>query len=188
MKKLILLIGSLLCVGFIATLHVYAANTDPNPNKNPAQNATPTKPIESVANTTSAKLDASAPDGIRPGGTLDQDLPAPKIPKERITTGPAHRNYPEQPPTIPHNIRDYQVDKNFNMCLSCHSRTASPQTGATAVSITHYYDRDGQALAAVSPRRYFCLQCHVPQADVKPARTNTYKSIDEMIQQQPAAE
>lgn len=132
-------------------------------------------------------LDASAPDGIRPGGTLSQDLPAPKIARQRISAEPANRNYPEQPPMIPHNIRGYQIDKNFNMCLTCHSRSASPQTGAPMVSITHYYDRDGQALAAVSPRRYFCIQCHLPQHDVKPARGNSFKSIDTMLQQ-PAVE
>lgn len=129
-----------------------------------------------------ANLDAPVPDGIRPGGTLSQELPAPKIARERISAQPSSRNYPEQPPTIPHNIRGYQIDKNFNMCLSCHSRSASPQTGAPMVSITHFYDRDGQALAAVSPRRYFCVQCHVPQADVAPARPNSFKSIDTVLQ------
>ena len=129
-----------------------------------------------------ANLDAPAPDGIRPGGTLSQDLPAPKIPRERISAQPSNRNYPEQPPTIPHNIRGYQIDKNFNMCLSCHSRSASPQTGAPMVSITHFHDRDGQTLAAVSPRRYFCVQCHLPQADVAPARTNNFQSIDAVLQ------
>lgn len=178
MKKNILLAYTLLCLGFIAALQVFAQKDDAV--------AAPAANAQSVNIT--AKLDVSAPDGIRPGGTLSQDLPAPKIPKQRITTGPAHRNYPEQPPMVPHNIRDYQIDKNFNMCLSCHSRSASPLTGATAVSITHYYDRDGQALAAISPRRYFCVQCHLPQADVNPARTNDYKSIDAMLQQQPAAE
>jgi nitrate reductase (cytochrome), electron transfer subunit len=163
MKKIPLLAGAILCSIFITTLQVYAENQP-------------------------AKLDASAPDGIRPGGTLDQDLPAPKIPRERITAVPSSRNYPEQPPTIPHNIRGYQIDKNFNMCLSCHSRSASPQTGAPMVSITHFYDRDGQALAAVSPRRYFCVQCHLPQADIQPARDNNFQSIDAMLQQQQPAE
>lgn len=163
MKKIPLLAGAILCSIFIAALQVYAENQP-------------------------AKLDASAPDGIRPGGTLDQDLPAPKIPRERITAVPSSRNYPEQPPTIPHNIRGYQIDKNFNMCLSCHSRSASPQTGAPMVSITHFYDRDGQALAAVSPRRYFCVQCHLPQADIQPARGNNFHSIDAMLQQQQPAE
>lgn len=137
-----------------------------------------------ITNSTRAKtqLDAPAPDGIRPGGTLNQELPAPKIAREKISAEPSLRNYPEQPPTIPHSIRNYQIDKNFNMCLSCHSRSASPQAGAPMVSTTHFYDRDGQALAAVSPRRYFCLQCHLPQSDVKPARSNDFKSIDSLLQ------
>lgn len=185
MKKIILFACSLLCLGFISALYAYAEkNSVTDTQATVSENTT----TETTTINTSANLDVSAPDGIRPGGTLSQDLRAPKIPKQRIATGPAHRNYPEQPPMVPHNIRDYQIDKNYNMCLSCHSRSASTQTGATAVSITHYYDREGQALAAVSPRRYFCLQCHLPQADVNPARTNSYKSIDAMIQQQPATE
>ncbi|WP_231591695.1 nitrate reductase cytochrome c-type subunit [Cellvibrio sp. pealriver] len=151
-------------------------------NANAQQNVNAQQHAEPVIANMAAKLDAPAPDGIRPGGTLNQELPAPKIPRDRISAEPANRNYPEQPPMIPHNIRGYQIDKNFNMCLSCHSRSASPQTGAPMVSITHFYDRDGQALAAVSPRRYFCVQCHLPQADVKPARTNNYQSIDALLQ------
>lgn len=169
MNKIHLFAGAILYCSFIAALPLYAQTTTP----------ADTKPV-------ATKLDVSAPDGIRPGGTLNQDLPAPKIPRERITAELGSRNYPEQPPTIPHNIRGYQIDKNFNMCLSCHSRSASPQTGAPMVSITHFYDRDGQALAAVSPRRYFCVQCHLPQADTKPARGNTFKSIDSVLQQTPA--
>jgi cytochrome c-type protein NapB len=33
------------------------------------------------------------------------------------------RNYTWQPPTIPHRVDGYQVDKNFNKCMDCHSRT-----------------------------------------------------------------
>lgn len=169
MTKKILLALSFLCglsVLSITAIYVQAQQTQ----------------AQQLSATEKTNLDAPAPDGIRPGGTLSQDLPAPKIPRERITSQPTNRNYPEQPPTIPHNIRDYQIDKNFNMCLSCHSRSASPQTGAPMVSITHFYDRDGQALAAVSPRRYFCVQCHLPQADVAPARPNSFKSIDTVLQ------
>ncbi len=127
-------------------------------------------------------LDAPAMDGIRRGGTLAQELPAPTIPRE-LSQGPrSPRNYPEQPPTIPHSIRDYQVDKNFNQCLSCHSRGRSPETGAPMVSVTHFWDRDNQALAAVSPRRYFCLQCHVPQHDAPHAMSNDFQSIDTVLQ------
>jgi len=50
------------------------------------------------------------------------------------------------------------------------------------ISITHYMDRDGQALAAVSPRRYFCNQCHVPQKEVQPLVGNSFQNIDQLLQ------
>jgi cytochrome c-type protein NapB len=129
------------------------------------------------------KYNAPAPDGIRPGGTLSDELSSPKIPREISTSKRPVRNYPEQPPMVPHTIRGYQVTKNFNQCLTCHNRSRSVETGAPMVSITHYLDRDSQPLAAVSPRRYFCLQCHVPQHDVAPARGNHFKSIDQVLQE-----
>ena len=41
-------------------------------------------------------------------------------------------------------------------------------------------DRDGQMLADVSPRRYFCTACHVPQADAQPLVDNTFKDMSEL--------
>lgn len=128
-------------------------------------------------------LDAPAPNSIRPGGTLAQEFQSPVIPAEVKSMQRPTRNYPEQPPVIPHNIRDYQIDKNFNKCLTCHSRNVTEMSGAPMVSVTHYRDRDGQVLAAVSPRRYFCLQCHVPQQNITPIKSNTFKGIDEVLQE-----
>jgi len=91
------------------------------------------------------------------------------------------RNYPEQPPTIPHKIEGYQIDVNANRCLSCHSRAATGESQAPMVSITHFMDRDGQFLAAVSPRRYFCNQCHVPQHEVEPPVGNDFVDIDTIL-------
>lgn len=127
-------------------------------------------------------LDAPAPDGVRPGGTLSQEFSPPMIARELSQGRRSPRNYPEQPPTIPHTIRDYQVDKNFNQCLNCHSRNRTPESGAPMVSVTHFWDRDNQTLAAVSPRRYFCLQCHVVQHDVPPVVGNDFQSIDTVLQ------
>jgi len=91
------------------------------------------------------------------------------------------RNYPEQPPTIPHDIRDYQIDLNTNKCLTCHSRAAVEQSQAPMVSVTHFMDRDGQIRAAVSARRFFCLQCHVPQTDARPLVGNNFRDVDAVI-------
>lgn len=94
------------------------------------------------------------------------------------------RNYPDQPPTIPHQIRGYQIDLNSNKCLSCHSRRATEDSKAPMVSVTHFMDRDGQTRAAVTSRRYFCTQCHVPQHEVKPLVENTFVDVDAMLKKE----
>ncbi|WP_443082633.1 nitrate reductase cytochrome c-type subunit [Thalassospira sp. CH_XMU1448-2] len=111
----------------------------------------------------------------------DQDSPAPRISNFEDNSEKRPRNYPEQPPTIPHDIEGYQIDRNANKCLSCHARSRTGDSGAPMVSITHFMDRDSQFLAAVSPRRYFCTQCHVSQKDVKPLVDNTFVDIDQLL-------
>ncbi len=94
------------------------------------------------------------------------------------------RNYPEQPPTIPHHISGYQIDMNANKCMSCHSRRATADSNAPMVSITHFMNRDGQFLASVSPRRYFCTQCHVTQQVTRPLVGNDFVDIDSVLSDQ----
>lgn len=91
------------------------------------------------------------------------------------------RSYSMQPPTIPHKIDGYQIDKNFNRCLACHARVNTEQTQAPPLSVTHYMDRDGNVLAEVSPRRYFCLQCHVIQTEAKPPVGSTFEDVDQIL-------
>jgi cytochrome c-type protein NapB len=91
------------------------------------------------------------------------------------------RNYPEQPPVIPHSIDGYQVDMNGNKCLSCHARARTGESQAPMVSVTHFMDRDGQFLASVSPRRYFCTECHVPQNVTTPPVSNDFVDIDTIL-------
>ena len=50
------------------------------------------------------------------------------------------------------------------------------------ISITHFMDRDGQFLASISPRRYFCNQCHVPQHEVRDPVENTFVDVDSLLQ------
>jgi nitrate reductase (cytochrome), electron transfer subunit len=91
------------------------------------------------------------------------------------------RSYDMQPPTIPHRVDGYQVDKNFNKCLDCHARAKSEFSQAVPVSSTHYRDRDDNVLGQVSTRRYFCLQCHVPQDAVKLPVGNSFQDVDTVI-------
>lgn len=90
------------------------------------------------------------------------------------------RAYPEQPPVIPHSIEGYQLSVNTNRCLSCHSRQFTQGSGAPMISVTHFMNREGQMLVDVSPRRYFCTACHVPQADVDPLVENTFVDMVEL--------
>ena len=106
--------------------------------------------------------------------------PAPPFPRWVVDDIRKMRAYPEQPPVIPHSIEGYQVTLNANRCMSCHQREFVEGSGAPMISITHYMDRAGQMLAGVSPRRYFCTACHVPQADVAPLIDNEFEDMSEI--------
>jgi cytochrome c-type protein NapB len=45
------------------------------------------------------------------------------------------------------------------------------------ISVTHFMDRDGQVLADVTPRRYFCTACHVQQTDAQSLLPSTFKDM-----------
>ena len=119
--------------------------------------------------------------GLRGAVPIDQEIAPPPIANEINDDKRQQRNYPEQPPIIPHQIRDYQITLNANKCLTCHGRQFTVQSQAPMISITHFMDRDGQILASVTPRRYFCTQCHVTQADVTPPVGNTFRDIDTIL-------
>lgn len=95
------------------------------------------------------------------------------------------RNYPMQPPLIPHKIRNYEVNLNTNKCMSCHSRHRTEDSQAPMVSVTHFMDRDGNFLAEISPRRYFCNQCHVTQDNAKPLVENTFVDMHTLMKSKP---
>lgn len=96
------------------------------------------------------------------------------------------RNYAMQPPVIPHKIDGYQTDKNANRCMMCHARARTQESQAPMVSVTHFQNREGNFLAELSPRRYFCLQCHVPQANLAPLVENKFRDVDTMLNTAPA--
>jgi nitrate reductase (cytochrome), electron transfer subunit len=126
--------------------------------------------------------------GLRGTVPIDQEAAPPPIANEINDDKRQARNYPEQPPVIPHQIRDYQLTLNANKCLSCHSRQFTAQSQAPMISVTHFMDRDGQILASVTARRYFCTQCHVSQADAPPLVENDFRDIDAIIGAERAGE
>jgi len=125
-------------------------------------------------------------DRMRGPTPLDQTAPPPPIVNPDNSDVRRTRNYAMQPPVVPHKIEGYQLDKNANRCMMCHARTRTQESQAPMISVTHFMDRDGNFLAELSPRRYFCLQCHVPQAGLNPLVGNTFKDVDTMLNQAPA--
>ena len=111
--------------------------------------------------------------GVRP---MDE-IPTPPLARPIIDDKRVMRNYPEQPPIIPHSIDNYQLTLKTNRCLDCHRRQYTEGSGAPMISVTHFMNRDGQVLADVTPRRYFCTECHVPQTDAKPLVDNTFEDM-----------
>ncbi len=111
---------------------------------------------------------------LRDGTPVTQDNPPVASHQERDRPV-ADRDFVQQPPLIPHNTAGYQITKNFNKCMDCHAWQKAKNSGATKVSVTHFRTREGQELDNISPRRYFCTQCHVPQTDAKPLVENNFK-------------
>lgn len=136
-----------------------------------------------IAGLAHAKLDNPGGTGglesLRGATNIEDTRPADdfkKYPKDQVYDS----NYVYQPPLIPHNIRNYEISLNANKCLSCHSWKNAKEMGATKISVTHFVNREDAVLADVSPRRYFCLQCHVPQASAKPLVENKFESVDSL--------
>ena len=111
---------------------------------------------------------------LRGPTALDAESTPARMPKPVNDDKRQARGWAAQPPVIPHQIDNYQIDRNFNKCLSCHARERIAESQAPMVSVTHFLGRDGQPRTEISPRRYFCTQCHVPQGDVKPPVGNTF--------------
>jgi len=126
-------------------------------------------------------MSAGEPPGIVPRitGTAQpmDDHAAPPLARPVTDDRRKMRNYPEQPPVIPHSIEGYQLTLRTNRCLDCHRRQFVEGSGAPMISITHFMDRDGQVLADVTPRRYFCTECHVQQTDAQPLVPNTFEDM-----------
>lgn len=102
------------------------------------------------------------------------DLAPADTPHQNVS-GRFDRAYRQQPPLIPHQIDRYQIDLKANQCLQCHDWSNAAKNGAPTLSMTHYLDRDGRQTDTVAGTRWFCNQCHVPQADAKELVENTFK-------------
>jgi len=128
--------------------------------------------------TSSAAWAGGVPDIHSLRGDLALDAPSSQTTAKEWQDGEGKilRNYAQQPPLVPHSTEDFPITREDNSCLSCHNWN-SEMPGATKVAVSHFVNRDNEALANISPNRYFCTQCHVPQTDAKPLLPNIFRSL-----------
>ncbi len=123
---------------------------------------------------------------LRNGTSITEEIAPAPIPKVVDSDIRTLRNYPMQPPMIPHDTRGYEINLQVNKCMSCHARTRIEESQAPMISVTHFMDRDGNFLAEISPRRYFCNQCHINQTQTRPLLGNTFKDMDKLLEERSA--
>lgn len=168
------LVVALVALVFVAGLMIGRGTRD-------AGSARPGTAARVPAERALGRSDTRQLDALRRGVPIDQEavpVPLARVQNVDLTR---ERAYPMQPPTIPHAIDGYQVNRNTNRCMLCHARANAERFQAPPVSVTHYMDRDDQFLAAISPRRYFCNQCHAVQTDAPLLVENTFKDIDALL-------
>ncbi|MBF0453338.1 MAG: nitrate reductase cytochrome c-type subunit [Magnetococcales bacterium] len=119
-------------------------------------------------------------ESMRGGQDLYEDSHAPTFKRWQQDQQPLKRSYLQQPPLVPHTTEEYRINLRQNKCLSCHSWSRYKDSGATKISLTHFRSRFGTELADVSPLRYFCTQCHVPQRDARPLVDNTFTPVESL--------
>ena len=124
-----------------------------------------------------SSVQADTIESLRGSNLLDNQSNEVQFKAVQRDRAPIARDYVQQPPLVPHDIEGYTINLNFNKCMSCHSWKNYIQAKATKISQTHFEDRQENVLANVSTRRYFCTQCHVPQADAKPLIENMFQPV-----------
>lgn len=127
-------------------------------------------------------------DPLRGAAPIPDAAAPPRMAQPEDTDVRRARSYPMQPPTIPHRVDGYQVDLNAHKCLTCHGRRRTELSQAPMVSVTHYMDRDGNFLAEVSPRRYFCNQCHVVRHAARPLVGNRFEDVGALLRRRASSD
>jgi len=111
-------------------------------------------------------------------GNVDVNELSEMIPNRRsmAVDGGIDVTFEDQPPMIPHGIDKTRITLNENSCMSCHSKAYSKTENAVRPPKSHYKTREGDKLREISTGRYFCTQCHVPQAYTEALVENDFKN------------
>ncbi len=114
------------------------------------------------------------------------------------TSEKIERAFENAPPLIPHMTTGFfPITTNNNICLSCHMPDKVAKSGAVSIPESHFTDyrpklkkvngkyevdaEEGKVvsekLKKLSPARYVCSQCHVPQANITVDIKNNFEKV-----------
>jgi cytochrome c-type protein NapB len=121
--------------------------------------------------------------GIRKGSLYDEE----KIKPPHATYGKAEpgkskpygRAFENSPPLIPHDLTGMlPIAETNNACLNCHMPDMARTLNATPLPKSHFFDIDtGRDLGGtLDNKRYFCMECHVPQVNIPEPIKNTFRA------------
>ena len=103
---------------------------------------------------------------------------APRMFKAEIPDKAFARAHKGAPPLISHEIdlddKKYAVTLKANGCLKCHDKSVTDKEKAPKASTAHYKAPNGVIGESVFKRRWYCIQCHVPQLKTKPLVANSF--------------
>ncbi len=121
--------------------------------------------------------------GIRKSTLYDEEKTEPEH-GEYSKTKPGkskriERAFENSPPLIPHDLTGMlPLAQTNNACLNCHMPDTARSLGATPMPKSHFFDIDtGKDLGGkLDGKRYFCLECHVPQVNLPEPIKNQFKA------------
>lgn len=118
--------------------------------------------------------------GLSKTSVFDTPAPGPTRPN---TTDPGDRpviprDFPQQPPRIPHGIADFlPITASENACIDCHAVAEKEPGEPTPIPASHYEDlrnAPGKRGDTVVGARYLCVSCHISPGDNPPPVGNSF--------------
>jgi nitrate reductase cytochrome c-type subunit len=106
-----------------------------------------------------------------------RETPAPPMQRQVTDDVRRRRNYPDQPPLIPHSIEGYALDLNANKCLSCRARKFTEQSQAPMDKIARKMQASkevwGHIFGSIDTRdKFLALRKHLAEREWERMKAN----------------
>lgn len=145
------LIAVALTAAFAAALPSYAADTANSANSAAVDAVNQSIDIDSTSLEKTSPFETPTPQAAQGGAKAFRDAPL------------------ETPAVIPHDISQYKINADVNMCLLCHgldNQGEKQNNLPYTMPASHWKLVNGKR--EVAPDRYPCLICHAPQTHAEP--------------------